>query len=286
MTAVSPARITPWVARLMLVHAGVLVLFLTVVTAPTFLEAVRFDPQSPGTRPWTFLTSMFVHAGALHLAINLLFLYIFGPAVEAKLGGRRFLQLYFACGLGATVFGALLANFVSLPPLLGASGAVLGVALAFALLWPESEITVFPIPVPLSAATLLGILVVLDVLGALRFADDGFAHFAHLGGLITAYGWVRMQGLHRRAAAPTARPARRPVMATQLMARQEERATITPPPPPARAEPAVSARERDRAELDRLLDKISAGGLASLTIEERQLLEVLAEKKREGDALS
>lgn len=286
MTAVSPARLTPWVARLMVVHAGVLVLVMTVFTAPVFLEAIRFDPQAPLARPWTLLTSMFLHAGALHLAINLLFLYIFGPAVEAKLGGRRFLQLYFACGLGAGIFGALLANFVSLPPLLGASGAVLGIGLAFALLWPEAEITVFPVPVPLSAATLLGILVVLDVLGALRFADDGFAHLAHLGGLVTAYAWFRMQGLQRRAVAPAARPARRPVMATQLLARQEEHATVTPPPPPARPEPAISARERDRAELDRLLDKISAGGLGSLTTEERQQLEVLAEKQREGDALS
>jgi membrane associated rhomboid family serine protease len=269
----------------MMVHTGVLVLGLTVFTSPVFLEAIRFDPQAPLTRPWTILTSMFVHAGALHLAINLLFLYLFGPAVEAKLGGRRFLQLYLACGLGAGIFGALLASFVSLPPLLGASGSVLGVALAFALLWPDSEVTVFPIPVPLSAATLLGILVVLDILGALRFAEDGIAHFAHLGGLVTSYAWFRLQRLHRPDAAPAARPARHPVMATQLLARQEEHAVVVPPPP-ARPEPALPARERDRAELDRLLDKISAGGLESLTAEERRQLEVLAEKKRDGDALA
>lgn len=283
MTTINPARITPWVGRLMVANAGVLVLLMAVFTAPAFRASLVFDPGAPFAQPWTWITHLFVHAGPLHLAIALVFLFLFGPAVEHRLGARRFLQLYLGCGIGAAAFGAFLAGFVSLPPLLGASGAVLGVALAYALLWPEAEILVFPIPVPLSAATLLGILVVLDLLGAFRFADDGLAHFAHPGGLIVAYGWFRMQGYTRARPATMSRPTRHPVMATQLLARQEEHADMVPPPPPAKPEPVVTPRERERAELDRLLDKISANGLDSLTPEERVMLQDIAAKKREGE---
>ncbi len=283
MTTASPVRLTPWVGRLMVVNAGVLVLLMTVFTAPEFRAGLVFNPGTPFAQPWAWLTHLFVHAGPLHLAIALFFLYLFGPAVEQRLGGRRFLQLYLGAGLGAAIFGALLAGFVSLPPLLGASGAILGVALTFALFWPEAEIHVFPIPVPLSAATLLGIVVVLDLLGAFRFADDGLAHFAHLGGLIVAYGWFRTQGINRARPASSSRPTRHPVMATQLLARQEEHADMVPPPPPAKPEPTVSPRERERAELNRLLDKISADGLDSLTPEERVTLQDISTKRREGD---
>lgn len=282
MSTVHPVRLTPWVGRLMVANAGVLVLLMTVFTAPEFRAGLVLDPGTPLAQPWAWLTHLFVHAGPLHLAVALLFLYLFGPAVEQRLGGPRFLQLYLGCGLGSAAFGALLAGFVSLPPLLGASGAVLGVGLAFALLWPEAEIQVFPLPVPLSAATLLGIVVVLDLLGAFRFADDGLAHFAHAGGLIVAYGWYRAQGFHRTRPATSSRPERHPVMATQLLARQEEHADMVPPPPPAKPEPSVSPRERERAELNRLLDKISADGLDSLTAEERVTLQEIAAKKRDG----
>jgi membrane associated rhomboid family serine protease len=282
MASVNPVRLTPWVGRLMVANAGVLVLLTTVLTDPAFRSGLIFDPGAPLAQPWTWVTHLFVHAGPLHLAIALLFLYLFGPAVENRIGGRRFLQLYLGCGLGAAVFGTLLAGFTTLPPVLGASGAVLGVALAYALLWPDAELQVFPIPVPLSAATLLGILVILDLLGAFRFADDGLAHFAHFGGLIVGYSWFRMQGLARSRPATLARPTRRPVMATQLLARQEEHADMVPPPPPTTPEPASSPRERERAELDRLLDKISADGLDSLTPEERMLLREIAARKRDS----
>lgn len=284
MSAVNTVRMTPWVGRLMAVNAGVLVLLMTVFTAPAFRTALQFDPTAPLARPWTLLTHLFVHAGPLHLAVALLFLHLFGPAVEARLGGARFLRLYVGAGAGSAVFGALLAGFMDLPPLLGASGAVLALGLAYALLWPDAELQVFPLPVPLSAATLLAILVVLDLLGALRFADDGLAHFAHLGALLVAYGWFRVSTLARSRPPLQARPDRHMVMAAQPLARLEEHGPAHPPPPPARPEPAVPPRERERAELDRLLDKISASGFESLTADEKQALQAIAEKRARGDA--
>lgn len=272
MSTASPVRMTPWVGRLMAANVGVLVLLMAVFTDPAFRVALQFDPAAPLARPWTILTHLFVHTGPLHLALNLVFLYIFGPTVEGRLGAARFLRLYLGAGTGAAGFGILLAGFVSLPPLLGASGAILGIALAYALLWPDAELEVFPVPVPLSAATLLAVLVVLDILGALRFADDGLAHFAHLGGLVVAYGWFRISRLARSRPPLQLRADRHPVLATQPLARHEEHGPVVPPPAPARPEPVVPPRERARADLDRLLDKISASGYASLSVEERQQL--------------
>jgi len=287
MSGVSAARMTPWVGRLMAVHLGALVLLTAVFTAPGFAAALQLDPMAPLARPWTLLTYQFVHAGPLHLALNLLLLFMFGPAVEERLGGRRFLLLYQGCALGTAAFAVGLAGMLELPPLLGASGAILGVALVFALLWPEAELVVFPVPVPLSAATVLAIVVALDLLGSLRFADDGLAHLAHLGGLLTAYGWLRIQRLARRREAPQARGARHPVMATQLQFRREDRAAVVPPPPPpppARTEPTVSRAETERAEMNRVLDKISADGMASLTPAEQRFLQDVAARRKEGRA--
>jgi len=282
MSGFGTTRITPWVGRLMAAHLGVLVLLMAVLTAPAFTQALQFDPAAPLARPWSALSYMFVHAGPLHLGINLLLLFMFGPPVEDRLGGRRFLLLYLACGLGTAAFAAGLGGVLDLPPVLGASGAILGIALAFALLWPDAELVVFPFPVPLSAATVLGIVVVLDLLGALRFAGDGIAHVAHLGGLATGYAWFRVQGLARQRPALPARTARRPVMVTQLQLRHEERAPVVPPPP-ARVEPAVAPPEFERAEMNRVLDKISSTGMASLTAAERRFLQDVAEKKKGGE---
>jgi membrane associated rhomboid family serine protease len=274
-------HLSPWVGRLMAVQAGVMVLLLTVFTAPQFRTALEFDPATALSRPWTIVTHLFVHPGPLSLALTLLVLWLFGPGVERRLGGRRFLWLCLSCGVGAALFGAGLHGFTELPPLQGAGGAVLGVALVFALLWPDSEVAVFPFPVPLSAATVLAIVVVLDLLAAFRFADSGVAHLAHLGGLVTGYAWFRFRRLGPQPATAANRGTLRPVMATQLPYRLEERAKVAPPPPPpTRLETARATADFERAEMDRVLDKIGSSGIASLTPAEKRFLEDMAERKK------
>lgn len=271
-------HLTPWVGRLMAANAAVLVLLLTVFTAPRFSSALQFDPGLLGSRPWTAFTHLFTHLGPLHLAVNLLVLWIFGPAVEERIRGRRFVLLYLSCGLGAALFALGLAGVADLPPLAGAGGAALGVALAAALLRPDSQIEVFPLPVPLSAATAVATLAVLDLLAAFRFAADGLSHFAHLGGLIVAYGWFRFRLLAPPAAAAARRDALRAVMAAPMPMRKQEGASVTPLPP-TRAETALASAEFERVEMDRVLDKISASGLDSLTAAERRFLHDAAERR-------
>src|ERR1041384_7020162 len=101
--------ITPWVGRLMVVNATVLLLLQTVFTAPAFVDLLQFAPAQAATRPWTFLSYMFVHGGLLHLAGNMLLLFVFGPPVERRMGGGAFLLYYLYCGVGAAAFALGLA---------------------------------------------------------------------------------------------------------------------------------------------------------------------------------
>ena len=159
----SSNRLTPWVGRLIIANAVVLLLLMTVFTSPALQESLRFAPGEALRRPWTFLTYMFVHAGLLHLLGNMLMLYIFGSAVEHRLGGRAFILYYLYCGIGAAVLSLALAGLMPTAPIVGASGAVLGVGVAFALLWPDAELLVFPLPMPVRARTFIMGLVGLDV---------------------------------------------------------------------------------------------------------------------------
>src|SRR5256714_1861299 len=159
-------RITPWVGRLIVANAVALLLRMTLLTSPELIQALQFSPRTALTQPWTFVSYMFVHAGLLHLLGNMLMLFVFGTAVESRMGSRNFLLYYLFCGVGAAVFSLLLAGIMPVGPFVGASGAVLGVAVAFAMFWPDAELIVFPIPVPIKARTLVIGLVALDVIGS------------------------------------------------------------------------------------------------------------------------
>lgn len=271
-------RLTPWVTRLIIANAVVQLLLLTVFTAPAFEGLLQFSPADAFARPWTFLTYMFVHAGLLHLLGNMLMLFIFGPAVEARLGGRRFITYYLYCGVGAAVFSLALSGIMPVVPFIGASGAVLGVALAFALFWPDAELIVFPIPIPMRARTFVAILIGLDVIGALAF-NDGVAHLAHLGGVLFGYLFFRVQTLAARSP-HEARAVERVVMvqssgSAEPSDQQSRRTPVTPIRPRRRAE-----SDPVTAEVDRVLDKISAQGLGSLTAAERRFLDEVARRKK------
>jgi membrane associated rhomboid family serine protease len=263
---------TPWVRRLIAANAVVYLLTITVFTGTWFVETFAFAPSSALTRPWTFVTYAFVHAGFLHLAFNLLMLFFFGPAVEARMGGPAFLRYYLFCGLGGAVLSFAVALAAPVTPFVGASAAVLGVALAFALNWPDAPILVFPIPVPIKAKWLVLGLAAINLALAVLPARDGVAHLAHLGGLL--FGILYLRGASLAARGPAGARVRRTrararaVPSTGDSGRRREGARRSTP----RTDETIQAR------IDRLLDKISATGIESLTPEERQLL---AERSRQ-----
>jgi rhomboid family protein len=274
-TLLPDVRVTPWVGRIMLVNAVLLVLLQTVFTAPDFSAALRFVPAQALDRPWTFVSYMFGHSGLLSLGANLLLLFSFGPTVERRLGGRGFLLYYFYCGIGAAAFTWGLSTFMTVPPLLGATGAAFGVALAFAFAEPEAKVVLYPFERPLSARALVLFLAGIDVVLAL-WLNDGVAHLGFLGGLAAGYLLFRIQSLAGRR--PRKEPksiARRAVMAP-IPVRQG--GTITEVRPAlARPEPR---EEYPAEEVDRVLDKISAFGIQSLTAEERRFLNEVSKRKR------
>ncbi|MES2123474.1 MAG: rhomboid family intramembrane serine protease [Gemmatimonadota bacterium] len=277
-------RITPWVGRLLAINAVVLLLQQTLFTSEALTEVLRFDPAAAFQRPWTFVSYMFVHGGLLHLAGNSLALFVFGPIVEHRLGPSRFLIYYLYCGIGAALFSLALwySGFLPVSPFIGASGAVLGVAFAFARYQPDAELMIFPIPFPITARKLVWLLAGLDVFGAL-LGSDNIAHFAHLGGLGAGWLFFALQNITQPG-----EPRRLPAMAPRVPVAARGNGAAQPASVRPRSEPASAPAPEppgvsEAAEIDRVLDKISASGIASLTADERRFLDSVAQRRRGGE---
>jgi membrane associated rhomboid family serine protease len=268
-------RPTLWVWRLIIANAVVLLLLTALL--PALEPSLLFVPKLSYalTHPWTFGSYMFVHAGLMHLAFNMLILYSLGTRVEERMGSRSFILFYLYCGLGGALFSLGLA---ALQPgaIAGASAAVLGVAVAYAMFWPDAELMVFPLPWPIRARTLVIALLVLDLVLGLLNPGDGIAHIAHLGGAAFGYLFFRFQGLVGPARMPRPRVVERTVM-VQSGSHEAARSDTPVPRSRRRAQPE---RDEIAIETDRLLDKISGQGIASLTPAERTFLDEVSKKKR------
>ncbi|MBC7146463.1 MAG: rhomboid family intramembrane serine protease [Thioclava marina] len=156
---------------------------------------------------WTpFLTNIFLHGGWLHLILNMWTLWIFGPAVEDRLGPGRFTLFYLFCGIAASLAHAL-ANPDSVIPALGASGAIAGVIGAYARMFPAAKLVVmvpvlflplfFEVPALGFAMIWLGLQVIPGILSLGDQAMGGVAWWAHIGGFVA--GWLVTPFLRRRA---------------------------------------------------------------------------------------
>src|SRR6266571_3100077 len=182
---------TPWVRRLIVAILVVFLLQVTLFVSPGFIATFGFAPLSAFAQPWTFLTYMFVHANLLHLAFNLLALFVFGSPVEERMGSGSFLFYYLLCGLGGAALSLVLMQFRPLDVVVGASAAVYGVMLAFAWAWPDQPIYVFPLPAPIPAKWLVTFAVGISLVLALLDMSSGVAHLAHLGGFATGFLYLK-----------------------------------------------------------------------------------------------
>lgn len=140
---------------------------------------------------WQPLTYMFLHGGLMHLVMNMLWLFFFGPEVERVLGSRQFLRFYLLCGT-AGVF----ANFVPIlttfsASVVGASGAVMGVLVAYAITNPEREFFLFPLPVPINARAMVYIVIALNIVSALSPGDATSVH-THFGGMAMGAAYMKL----------------------------------------------------------------------------------------------
>src|SRR5437763_940346 len=181
---------TPWVRRRAVANLFVFLLQMSIFVNPWFVATFGFAPLDALARPWTFVTYTFIHGNFLHLAFNLLALFVFGPPVEERMGGGAFLAYYGLCGLGGAALSfALAMTFQQIQVVVGASAAVYGVMLAFAWAWPDQPISVFPFPEPIAAKWLVTFAVAVSLVPAL---NQGVAYLAHLGGFAAGFLYLKV----------------------------------------------------------------------------------------------
>ncbi|MBR6875693.1 MAG: rhomboid family intramembrane serine protease [Bacteroidales bacterium] len=177
-----------------------------------------FYPTSQYFHWWQVVTHMFMHGGFWHIFFNMYTLLIFGGVVERILGSKKFLFFYFICGLGAVALhlgveylqmqsymqGAALGNATAIQnialikntPTVGASGAIYGVLMGYAMLFPESRMTLLFPPVTLSAKWMVVIFAAIELFTGVTGLSAGIAHFAHLGGMLI--GWLMILSWRKR----------------------------------------------------------------------------------------
>ena len=191
------------------------------------LGVYYFD--SPNFRIWQVISYMFMHSPVsfAHILFNMFALYTFGATLEYVMGPKRFLNFYLITGLGALALQMLVqaievysitggitidvGSYTSTDqealnklgeiyygPMLGASGAIFGLLIAFGMLFPNAELFILFIPAPVKAKYIIPIYVVLEVvLGVAQFSGDSVAHFAHIGGALFRFILVKLWGLKR-----------------------------------------------------------------------------------------
>ncbi len=292
-------RMTPAVQWLLAANIGVYFLQLTLFRSEAVYRALGLSAENVASAWWTPLTYMFVHAGLWHLAFNMFALWMFGPRVEHSWNTRGFTYFFLWCGLGGALAHLLLQGNASL---IGASAAVSGVMLAYALRWPDEEVYLFGM-IPMKTRWLVVWMVLINLAMGVASTPggSGIAWFSHLGGL--AFGWLYLRmssfgGLDnfRRwvspvpdepedafRAVPKVRPRNR-----QRSERSEvdevvakSNAVVTHTPVRSALVPRTEDTSRRSAErLDLVLDKISKHGIESLTSEEVRILEDMSRKLR------
>jgi membrane associated rhomboid family serine protease len=152
----------------------------------------------PGLRVWQPFTYIFLHGGLLHLLMNMLWLWMFGRELELVWGKRRFLNFFFLCGVGAGLIEMLVKTTPmfwgqrpSDVPTIGASGAIFGILMANAILFPDRRVWLFPLPVAIPMRPYVAVIGAIEFFFTLGAGGDKVAHLCHLGGMLVAYVYLR-----------------------------------------------------------------------------------------------
>ncbi len=176
---------TPVVLNLLIINA--LVFFVQLVLDGPDEKITSFlalwPLKSGFFEPYQLITHMFTHGGWGHIFFNMFALWSFGTMLERVWGPKKFLIFYLACGLAA----AAAQLFFSSSPAVGASGAIMGLIAGFGYLFPNTELIIFPFPVPIKAKYALAIFAAIDLFGGVYSTGSNIAHFAHLGGLVMGF---------------------------------------------------------------------------------------------------
>ena len=216
---------------------------------------------------WRLVTYMFVHGGFWHLAINMWGLYLFGTMLERRMGSANFLKLYFISGIiGALLWLAF--NWNSMIPCVGASGALFGVMVAAAMMYPNVMIMLLIPPIPLKLKTFVIIYALIESFSSITGVEGQVAHLVHLGGLVGGYFYMRFTY------------PKETYNIFRFFFKSRSRASSNAAHSKA-ASKGWKFTNSSTTNLDAILDKISQSGINSLSDKELQILRKAREKMRE-----
>lgn len=283
----------PAVKWLVALNVGVFFLQITLIDPDRIFSALGLSPESFPAAWWTVVTYMFVHVGPLHLALNMVTLWMFGSRLEAAWSTRSFVYFYVWCGIGGAIAHLLFARDASL---VGASAGVSGVLMAYGLRWPEERVYLFGF-IPTKSRWLVAWMIVINI--AIGLSPQTLIGWkAHLGGL--AFGWLFLNagalgdggvrrlvaaipdepdGMPRAVPRPRVSKGERADGIDEIIAQEKTGALNTAREASARLE----AKTAQAWMLNRVLDKISNEGIGSLTREERAILDDTSRKLRTDD---
>jgi membrane associated rhomboid family serine protease len=182
-------RLTPVVRNLIIVN--VIVFLIQTITKDLATQYLAlYNEQTGWFQPYQLFTYMFAHGTFMHIFFNMLTLAFMGPILENFWGPKKFLLFYLVTGIGAGIFNFIVEVYIGAGPgvMVGASGAIYGLLMAFGMIFPNMEVMLLIPPVPIKAKYLV------FLLGGLTFLMDSsgkVAHFAHLGGMVVGFIVVR-----------------------------------------------------------------------------------------------
>jgi membrane associated rhomboid family serine protease len=206
--------ITPAVNALVLANAGVFLIqtFVSLLfdqrTSTWLVYTLGLVPVDFAFRGylWQPFTYMFLHGGIWHLLINMLMLWMFGRDLELNWGRRRFYSFYLTCGIGAGLINVAVKLLLSLQgisrsdlPTIGASGAIFGILIANAILFPDRQIWLIPLPITIAMRPYVAVMGAIEFFGTLGSGGDNVSHVCHLGGMLVGYLYLRRGSLMFRA---------------------------------------------------------------------------------------
>lgn len=222
------SNISPVVKNLLIIN--IIFYIATMMFADKMVQWFAvFYFDSPMFKIWQIITYMFMHSPVsfAHILFNMFALYTFGSTLEYVMGSKRFLNFYLITGLGALALQMIvqaielynatgsvmpltdnislvnqhqmaLVREIYMGPMLGASGAIFGLLIAFGMIFPNAELYILFIPVPVKAKYIIPVYVILELfLGVAQFSGDSVAHFAHLGGALFGFILVKFWGVRR-----------------------------------------------------------------------------------------
>ncbi len=254
-----------------LIIANTAIFVVSQVVGPEFTRIFGLVPDRVISDFWVWqpFTYLFIHGGFFHLLFNLFALWMFGMPVEAQWGGREFLKYYLICGLGAAAAQIALDPHSSVP-IIGASGSVYGMLVAFAMLYPDAVVYLYFL-FPIKAKHMAMLVGVMEF--ALADSSRGVARFAHLGGMVTGYLFIRWWWVVNVRLKGAWKDIRESGRASRVACSSPRR----DPSPRSRPEPQG---DDSMAEVDRILDKILVSGLDSLSDTERAIMRRYSDKTK------